>query len=143
MVPPGVTLHCNQHWHRNIRHALFDGLYPAYLALIRFSSKHLEMFRIFAGLDNPHCDICLREDIYARFAGLELLTSNSIDQIMPSRCLVFEELIMGSGMMCQRCIQSNYRLSDGLTLDRSRLFRDGMYKQHGLLQPDVRRNHAA
>jgi hypothetical protein len=143
MVPPGVTLHCNQHWHRNIGHALFDRLYPAYLALIRFSSKHLETFRIFAGLDNPHCDICFREDIYACFACLELLTSNSIDQIMPCRCLVFEELIVVVGMMCQRCIQSNYQLSDGLTLDGSRLFRDGMCKQHGLLQPDVRRNHAA
>jgi hypothetical protein len=122
MVLPGLTLHFNQRWHRNIGHALFDGLYPAYLALIRFAPKHLETFRIFAGLDNPHCDICSSEDIYGRFAGLGLLTSNSIDQIMPTRWLVFEELIMGSGMMCQRCIQSNYQLSGGITLDGSRLF---------------------
>ncbi|CAF3120328.1 unnamed protein product, partial [Rotaria sp. Silwood2] len=36
-IIPSVTLYFGQYWHDNIGHALFDGLYPAYVALIRFS----------------------------------------------------------------------------------------------------------
>ena len=43
---PSVTLYFGQPWHHNIGHALFDGLYPAYVALIRFSPRHLYPFRI-------------------------------------------------------------------------------------------------
>ncbi|CAF4147821.1 unnamed protein product, partial [Rotaria magnacalcarata] len=36
-IIPFVTVYFGQYWHYNIGHALFDGLYPAYVALIRFS----------------------------------------------------------------------------------------------------------
>jgi hypothetical protein len=139
----GLTLHFNQHWHRNVGHALFDGLYPAYIALIRFAPKHLQPFRAFVGLDSAQCNNCFSEDIYSRFAGVGLLKSNIVDWMTPNKWYVFEELLLGSGMMCQRCIQSNYQLAGGVELDGSRLFRDRMYKQHGLVPPFVRRNHSA
>ncbi|CAF4000563.1 unnamed protein product, partial [Adineta steineri] len=41
---PYVTLYFGQPWHHNIGHALFDGLYSAYVALIRFSPRHLHPF---------------------------------------------------------------------------------------------------
>jgi hypothetical protein len=143
MVLPGLTLHFNQPWHRNIGHALFDGLYPAYIALIRFAPKHLQSFRVLVGLDDAQCDRCFSEDVYSRFAGVGLIKSNILDKITAKRWFIFEELVMGSGMMCQRCIQSNYQLAGGVSLDGSRLFRDRMYKQHGLIPPIVRGNHSA
>ena len=51
---------------------------------------------------------------------------------------MFEELVMGSGTMCQRCTQPNLQLAGGVELNASRLFRDRMYKQHGLIHPIVR-----
>ncbi|CAF2754604.1 unnamed protein product [Rotaria sp. Silwood2] len=143
MVLSGLTLHFNQRWHKNIGHALFDGLYPAYVALIRFAPKHLQSFRVFVGLDHINCDSCFSEDVYSRFAGGGLIKSNVIDWLMPNRWFLFEELVMGSGMMCQRCIQSNYQLAGGVELDGSRLFRDRMYKQHGVIPADARRNYSA
>lgn len=143
MVLPGLTVHFNQRWHKNIGHALFDGLYPAYVALIRFAPKHLQPFRIFVGLDHSQCDSCFSEDVYSRFAGIGLIKSNIIDTVRPNRWFVFEELLMGSGMMCQRCIQSNYQLPGGVELDGSRLFRDRMYKQHGIIPSDIRKKHSA
>ncbi|CAF1594152.1 unnamed protein product, partial [Adineta steineri] len=47
---PYVTLYFGQLWLHNIGHALFDGLYPAYVALIRFSPRHLHPFRILADI---------------------------------------------------------------------------------------------
>ncbi|CAF4885284.1 unnamed protein product [Rotaria sp. Silwood1] len=143
IVFPGVTIHFNQRWHKNIGHALFDGLYPAYIALIRFPPRHLQPFRIFVGLDYVNCDSCFSEDVYSRFAGGGFIKSNIIDSIMPNRWFIFEELIMGSGMMCQRCIQSNYQLAGGVELEGSKLFRDRMYKQHGIIPVEIRQKHSA
>ena len=140
MVLSGLTVHFNQRWHRNIGHALFDGLYPSYVALIRFSPKHVEPFRIFVGLDNSQCSSCFSEDVYSRFGGIGLIKSNIIDSLLPNRWFIFEELLMGSGMMCQRCIQSNYQLAGGIQLDGSRLFRDRIYKQHGIIPPLIRQD---
>ena len=143
MVLAGLTVHFNQLWHSNIGHALFDGLYPAYVALIRFTPRHLQPFRVFVGLDRADCDRCFSEDVYSRFGGIGLIKSNILDSVTPKRWFVFEEILMGSGMMCQRCIQSNYQLAGGVELDGSRLFRDRMYKQHGIIPPDARRMHSA
>ena len=142
-VLPGLTLHFNQRWHGNIGHALFDGLYPAYVALIRFAPEHRQPFRVFVGLDKQTCNSCFSEDVYSRFAGLGMIKSGVADLLVYDRWLVFEKLIMGSGMMCQRCIQSNYQLPGGVELDGSRLFRDRMYRQFNLVPPYVRSNHSA
>lgn len=136
----GLTVHFNPHWLRNIGHALFDGLYPAFVALIRFSPKHLQTFRLFVGLGNSNCEDCFSEDVFSRFAGNGLVKSNLIDSFFPARWFLFDELLMGSGMMCQRCIQSNYQLAAGVELDASRLFRDRMYRQHGIIPPLNRKN---
>ena len=56
---------------------------------------------------------------------------------------MFDELIMGSGAFCQRCIQPNLQLAGGVELDASRLFRDRMYQQHGLLRPIIRQKSSS
>jgi hypothetical protein len=136
MVIPFVTLHFSQFWHRNIGHALFDGLYPAYVALIRFSPRHLHPFRILAGIGNDND--CWSEDIYSRFGGLGMIKQSVLNRTSIERWFIFEELVMGSGTMCQRCNQPNLQLAGGVELDASRLFRDRMYQQHGLMLPVVR-----
>ena len=139
---PSLTLHFCQSWHYNIGHALFDGLYPAYVGLIRFAPRHLQPFRILAGVDI--CNDCWSEDVYGRFGGLGILNLRVLEQMSKGgRWFVFEELVMGSGTMCQRCNQPNLQLPGGVELDAARLFRDRMYQQHGLLPTIVRKNSSA
>jgi hypothetical protein len=138
---PSVTVYFGQLWHYQIGHALFDGLYPAYVALIRFSPRHLNPFRILALIDE--CDVCWSEDIYGRFGGLGLLKRSVLDKMSKGRWFVFDELIMGSGNLCQRCTQPNLQLPGGVELDASRLFRDRMYQQHGLIQPIIRQRSSS
>ncbi|CAF1066882.1 unnamed protein product [Adineta steineri] len=133
---PYVTLHFGQPWHHNIGHALFDGLYPAYVALIRFSPRHLHPFRILAGIDE--CDSCWSEDIYGRFGGLGIIKTSVLNKLSRGRWFVFDEVVMGSGTFCQRCTQPNYQLPGGVELNASRLFRDRMYQQHGFIHPVIR-----
>lgn len=140
-IIPSVTLYFSQPWHHNIGHALFDGLYPAYVALIRFSPRHLHPFRILAGVDE--CNDCWSEDIYSRFGGLGIIKQRVLNKLSKGRWFMFEELIMGSGTLCQRCTQPNLQLPGGVELDGSRLFRDRMYQQHGLIQPIVRRKSSS
>ena len=140
-VIPSVTLHFHQLWHYNIGHALFDGLYPAYVALIRFPPRHLHPFRILAGIDE--CNDCWSEDVYGRFGGLGILKQRVLNEMSRGRWFMFDELVMGSGTLCQRCNQPNLQLPAGVELDASRLFRDRMYQQHGLIHPVVRQKSSA
>ncbi|CAF1367828.1 unnamed protein product [Adineta steineri] len=138
---PYVTLYFGQLWLWNIGHALFDGLYPAYVALIRFSPRHLHPFRILA--DIGECKDCWSEDVYSRFAGLGIIKQFVLNKLSKGRWFVFDEIIMGSGTLCQRCTQSNYQLPGGVELDASRLFRDRMYQQHGFIHPVIRRKSSS
>ncbi|CAF1058820.1 unnamed protein product [Adineta steineri] len=140
-IIPSVTVYFSQLWHYSIGHALFDGLYPAYVALIRFSPRHLNPFRILADIDV--CDSCWSEDIYSRFGGLGLLKKSVLDKMSKDRCFVFDELIMGSGTLCQRCTQPHLQLPGGVELDASRLFRDRMYQQHGVFHPIIRQKSSS
>lgn len=135
-IIPSVTVHFGQYWHYNVGHALFDGLYPAYVALIRFAPRHLYPFRILARLAD--CNNCWAEDIYRRFSGFAILKQQVLNSMSKGRWFMFEELIMGTGALCQRCTQPNLQLPASIELDASRLFRDRIYRQHGLIQPAIR-----
>ncbi|CAF0922650.1 unnamed protein product [Rotaria sp. Silwood1] len=130
---PGVTVFFGQPWHHNIGHALFDGLYPAYVALTRFPPRHLQPFRLLASIER--CEECWSEDIYSRFAGLGIIKHYILNSISTGRWFVFDELVMGSGTMCQRCTQPNLQLPGGVEMNGTRLFRDRMYAQHGVIAP--------
>ncbi|CAF0801807.1 unnamed protein product [Adineta steineri] len=138
---PYVTLYFGQPWHHNIGHALFDGLYAAYVALIRFSPRHLYPFHILAGVDD--CDGCWSEDVYSRFGGLGIIKQRVLNKLSQGRWFIFDEIIMGSGTFCQRCTQSNLQLPGGVELNASRLFRDRMYQQHGFIHSVVRQKSSS
>ena len=143
IVLPNVTVYFEQPWLENIGHALFDGLYPAYIALIRFAPKHLHRFRLLVYAPSTRCQDCWSEDVYSRFAGLGSMMLPNLEALSLSGWFVFEELLVGTGKMCQRCLQPNLQLPGGVELDGSRLFRDRMYATHGLQHPVVRHNHSA
>ncbi|CAF1199337.1 unnamed protein product [Adineta steineri] len=82
--------------------ALFDGLYSAYAALIRFSPRHLHLFRILAGIDE--CDGCWSEDVYSRFRNIKQLVLNKLSK---GRWFIFDEFIIGSGAFCQRFTEND------------------------------------
>ncbi|CAF3815126.1 unnamed protein product [Rotaria sp. Silwood1] len=133
IVIPGVTLSFGFGWLGNIGHTLFDGLYPAYVALIRFPPRHLQPFRLLASIDE--CATCRDEDILNRFSGLGIMKHYVLNDMSNGSWFVFDEFVMGGGMMCQRCTQPNLQLPGGVELDGSRLFRDRMYLQHGIIPP--------
>ncbi|CAF2062849.1 unnamed protein product [Rotaria magnacalcarata] len=131
-VLSSVTVYFKQPWHFNIGHALFDGLYPGYMALTHFPPRHLLPFRSLIDMDNIECGICWSEDVSSRFSGLGIIKEKILKNMSVHSWFAFDELVMGNGDMCQLCIQPNFQLAGGVELDGSRLFRDRMYKQHGL-----------
>ena len=143
IVIPDLSVYFEQPWLENIGHALFDGLYPAYVALIRFAPRHLHPFRLLVCAPNTRCQDCWSEDVYSRFSGLGSVALPDLEALSSSKWFVFQELLMGSGKMCQRCLQPNLQLPGGVELNGSRLFRDRMYEKHGLQLPTARRKHSA
>jgi hypothetical protein len=143
IVIPNLTLYFDQVWLSNIGHALFDGLYPAYVALIRFQPRHLQPFRILLSTTGDNGNHSFSQDVYNRFAGLGTINASVLEDMSVGRWFAFEELVMGSGNLCQRCLQPNLQLPGGVELNGSRLFRDRMYQQHGLAPPIARQRHSA
>ncbi|CAF4402611.1 unnamed protein product, partial [Rotaria sordida] len=93
------------------------------------------------GIDN--CNTCWSEDIYSRFGGLGILKQSVLNKMSKGHWFMFEELVMGSGTLCQRCTQPNFQLPGGVELDGSRLFRDRIYQQHGLIHPIIRQKSSS
>ncbi|CAF3732905.1 unnamed protein product [Rotaria socialis] len=141
-VIPNTTVYFDQPWLSNIGHALFDGLYPAYVALIRFQPKHLQPFRILLHTMSDNGKYSFSQNVYNVFAGLDTINASVLETMSAGRWFAFQEIVMGSGNMCQRCLQSNLQLPGGIELNGSKLFRDRMYKQHKLSPPTIRKNHS-
>lgn len=131
IVFPDSTVYFDQPWLTNIGHALFDGLYPAFVALIRFPPRHLQPFRILLSNSDriPYSQFV--KDVYQRFSGLGMINSTILDKISDKQWVAFEDIVIGSGDLCQRCLQSNFQLPGGIQLNASILFRNRMFKQYG------------
>jgi len=127
-----VTIYFDQLWLSNIGHALFDGLYPAYLALIRFPPRHLRPFTILLSTIVDSTNTSFTYEVYRTFSGLEIRNFTEMEENSFQRSFVFEELIIGSGNMCQRCLQPDLQLPGGIHLNGSALFRQRMYHKYNL-----------
>merc|ERR1719424_2719413 len=74
----GLSLVYNTLWHHNIAHALWDGLYPAFLALCEWG-KHDQKFRsvvkMISGLPCNHNKNgkCMSEGVFEKFGGGEFV----------------------------------------------------------------------
>jgi hypothetical protein len=71
------------------------------------------------------------------------MNATILEDISTERWCTFEELVVGSENMCQRCLQPNLQLPGSAELNGSRIFRDRMYKYNGLTSPILRQNHSA
>lgn len=136
-----LTVYFYQLWSFNIAHALFDGLYPAFISFLRFAPTHLHPFRLLNGFYG--CKDCWVAMVCSRFAGLGILDLDDLNKMSIGRWIVFEKIIMGSGNMCQRCLTEKLQLPGGIELDGSRLFRDRMYEKHGVCPPITLQKHSA
>lgn len=140
-VIPDLTVYLYELWTFNIAHALFDGLYPAYVSVIRFAPRHRHAFRLLTGFFG--CKNCWIADVCSRFAGLGILDLDDLKNRSAKGWFVFDSLIMGNGNMCQRCATENLQLPGGVELDGSRLFRERMYEMYGVCPPIPRHKHSA
>jgi len=140
-VLPGLTLMYATIWHMNIGHFLWDGLYPAYVALAQWnrtdkdfhSLASFEQNCLQAGTEDGKC---LSEGIMRRFGGGEFIERNSMKGTYR-----LEEAIVGSGRKGARTVNCDLALWGGRDLDAIRSFRDRIYSKHGL-QPPPRKSSA-
>ncbi|CAM4810902.1 unnamed protein product [Rotaria magnacalcarata] len=79
-VIPNMTVYFDQPWLSNIGHALFDGLYPAFVALIRFQPKHLQPFRILLHIMSDNGKYSFSQSVYNVFAGLGTMNASVLEK---------------------------------------------------------------
>lgn len=138
-IVPGLTLYYSTIWHQNIAHFLWDGLYPAYVALSQWGRENAN-FNSLVGyaedcLQKGTADgKCVSEEIMKTFGGKDtlFLVKNGLQGTHR-----FEELIMGSGHKGARTINRDVTMW-GRDLDALRAFRDRLFKTHGLTPPPRR-----
>lgn len=144
VVKAGLSLLYDTMFHFNIAHALWDGLYPAFLALCEFG-RHDDSFRSVVNLrgggeyQGRQKGEHFSEGVLKKFGGGELM---SYEQLKGSGWHVFADIIAGSGHKGQRSINRQYALPGGRSLDGARRFRDRMYTSHGLPVPSARASSA-
>lgn len=134
LVFTNLTVYFDLPWLHNIGHALFDGLYPIYLALIRFAPRHEQTFRILLDTQVVSTSYSFSRYVYEQFSGSEILNGSVLRNMSTSRWFAFQEIVIGSGHLCQRCLRANLELPGGIQLNGSRLFRDRMYDKYGLVK---------
>jgi len=159
---PGVTLFFEAMFHFNWAHALFDGLYPAFVALAKFgfhrdkfvpfvsgtesSSSEAEVECRDAASQNTHM-ACAMEEAFRLFASQgdavgKMLKTKEV--MAGGRWVVFDQLIIGSGHMGQAhsvlslpaTSQFPYLAPDEQLLP---LFVSRLYRAHGLTPPRRRK----
>lgn len=114
-------------WHHNIGHALFDGLYPLYLALVKFGYADKDFLLI---SDNFNKNV-MAYDIINKFSGHTLMEHNSIDK----KVIRFQKMVAGTGSTGNRVMNKNYTLYGEKEYGALTLFKHRMLGRHGV-QPD-------
>lgn len=115
-------------WQHNVAHALFDGLYPAFLALRKFG-LHTAPFVAMIGMI-PGVTRNLFDDILPVFSMMPvvhqaLLLRHTFQLRMPVA-------IAGSKSMGQRHMNADMSLHGGRHLQGTRLYRERFFASHGL-----------
>ena len=121
---PGTSLIFEAMYEHNIGHGLWDNLYPAFVAALRFgvtSDPKATPLRFLPELtiDISLCDepaeleqtMCHTLDILGRFGGHEMLPKTKLIQFAGAGHLVhFDEVIVGCGGLGQRVLQPDLAL---------------------------------
>lgn len=91
-------------WYGNIGHALWDGLYPLYLALIKFGYTDSPFTLLSSDWSNKET---MAYDIVTKFSGNHLLEYLQLDK---SKIFYFKTLVAGTGNTGNRIINKEYTL---------------------------------
>jgi len=155
---PGLSVFFTVQWHQNWAHAMWDGLYPAFVALTKFKRHQqiftpiLEISEQTKGLNCKDPSVqalrmdCSMEETFRIFGSLGDDAGKALKRIEMTRqgvWMKFDELIIGSGhageyssMLHLPGSQPEPHLPPGT--DALQLFVDRLYVSHGLASPVVR-----
>jgi hypothetical protein len=111
-------------WAHNIGHALFDGLYPLYTALVKFGYKD-SPFTVFTNITVEE----RTKDIVNNFSGNPVYNYNNVDK---TRVYHIKKLISGTGETGNRVITQQYTLYGEKEYNALTYFKERMYKTYNL-----------
>lgn len=140
----GMTLAYQPLWHFNIGHALYDGLYPAFVSAITWS-KHNEPFHVLflGGHNAPNVVKMLpgaferNEKVIELITGKSLIRSWVFDELPDYYFGKFDTIIFGMGANGQKVdVNANFSLGSSRALGAAQLFRRFVYNSFQI-QPRV------
>eukprot|EP00045_Choanoeca_perplexa_P009267 m.88392 g.88392 ORF g.88392 m.88392 type:complete len:635 (+) comp14828_c0_seq1:3-1907(+) len=136
---PYTTLHFETMWEMNPGHGLWDGLYPAFLAALRFGYgrtplRLLPTLPSWKGPCPPGRQLaCESKSILETFGGRGVFRFPVLQQLAASGVpIYFERMIVGNGQMAQRWMTPDLTVPGGRSLNGIRHFRDRMYWSHNM-----------
>ena len=113
-------------WYGNIGHALFDGFYPLYLALVKFGYIDDEFILLSSDWNNKQT---MSYDIITKFSGNELMEYNHLDK---SKVICFKTLVAGTGMTGNRVMNKDYTLYGEKEYGALSLFKQRLLKAYNI-----------
>lgn len=91
-------------WYGNIAHSLWDGLYPLYVALVKFGYIEDDFTVLFGDFKNKKT---LAYESTVSFTGNDVLDYFNLDK---NKLIHFETLVAGTGVVGNRVVNENYTL---------------------------------
>lgn len=113
-------------WYGNIGHALWDGVYPLYLALVKFGYADSPFTLLSSDWDNKKS---IAYDVITRFSGNHLLEYLRLDK---SKVFHFKTLVAGTGMTGNRVINKEYTLYGEKEYSALSLFKQRLLKVYNI-----------
>jgi len=116
-------------WHPNIGHAFWDGLYPAYLALVKFGYKDAD-FNLMC-YDFSNAEGILAGSPFLKFCGGKIISRWFPNKLKPSP-VRYKTVVAGAGMCGSTAMTTDYHLYGQKEYDGLALFRERMLACYGL-----------
>jgi len=136
------------HDYAPLGHGLWDGLYPAFISLLRFK-RHLQPLRMMPSLPEdkgepcgpPNTKGCQAREIMKKFGKRGLLKLQDMQRLAAEgHVLHFERVIIGSGNMAQRYTLPDLALPGAREFDAVSEYRKQMFWSHDVPLPAYRPN---
>lgn len=135
----GLHLYFHTMWESNVGHGLWDGIYPAFISLLRFHGQ-LKPLRMIPSLPEddgkpcgpPNTKGCQCREIIKRFGRRGMVRLQDLFRLTgeEGKVLRFDRVIIGSGHMAQRYMTADLSLPGGRSLNATDWFRRQMYWAH-------------
>lgn len=119
---------CSIWWGWNIGHALFDGFYPIYLALVKFSYEHSKFYLITDTIDKN----AMITDIIDKFSGNPVIFRDDLINISKNQTIYFKTLVVGTGNTGNRVINTKYTLYGQKEFNALTLFKQRIYSSYDI-----------